>query len=84
MFPTPDGTVQSQFPTVVNVRIVSPLAAVVVVGTHAAALAAGEKATWLGIATRRLRSNIQEIEVGRDLLRVARLRRRISKITFTS
>jgi hypothetical protein len=82
--PTPVGTIQSQLPAVAKVRIVSPFDAVVVVGTHAAAFAEVENATWLGSPTKRLRTRTHEIEVGRVRRKVAYLRRRISKITFTS
>jgi uracil-DNA glycosylase len=82
--PTPVGTVQSQEPEVAKVRIVSPFDAVVVVGEHAAAFAVEESATCPGNPAKSVRTKIQEIEEGRDRRRVAYLRRRISKITFTS
>jgi hypothetical protein len=62
--------------------VYSPL--VVVVGEQAAAFAVEESATWLGIPTKSERRRAQEREVGRDRRKVANLRRRISKITFTS
>jgi hypothetical protein len=46
--PTPVGTVHSQVPTVAKVRIVSPFDAVVVIGTQAAAFAAGAVMTAVG------------------------------------
>ena len=78
-----EGTVHVQFPIVEKTRSVSPLTDEVV-GEHAAALATEESATWLGIATKSESTKTHEIEVGRDLRRVAYVRRRISKITFTS
>jgi hypothetical protein len=81
---TPDGTVQVQLPVEVNESTVYPPLVVEVVGEHAAAFAVDESAIWLGIPTTRERTSAHEIEVGRDLRRVAYVRRRISKITFTS
>ena len=78
-----EGTVHVQFPIVEKTRSVSPLTDEVV-GEHAAAFAVEESATWLGIATKSESTKTQEIEVGRNLRRIAYVRRRISKITFTS
>jgi hypothetical protein len=81
---TPDGTVQVQLPIEVNESTVYPPLVVEVVGEQAAAFATDDSATWLGITTKSERTKTQESEVGRDLRRVAYVRRRISKITFTS
>ena len=80
---TPEGTVQEHEPTAEKV-ITFDVLAVVIVGEHSAAFAVEESATWLGIATKSESTKTHEIEVGRDLRRVAYVRRRISKITFTS
>jgi hypothetical protein len=74
----PDGTVQSQLPTVEKVKIVSPFVAVVDVETHAAAIAG------TGIET-----NKPEIKVATTIetifgLKEFRLMRIKPKITFTS
>jgi hypothetical protein len=72
------GTVHSQLPTVENVRIVSPLAASVDVGTHAAAFAG------TGIETNKLVSRIIETIVAIFDRAALTFMRTKSRITFTS